>query len=267
MATVHFRCPPPPMPVSPPPGIQSKRTWTRSIAHRRRCRRRDSIAPAHTKGTAPRIQSLPGDVLRGASRMRLAGWTRRGREPADECIPMSAYRYYEFLAVARSLDERGMSDLRSISSRAEITPTSVIDEYGFGDLKTDPVDLLERYFDVFDHVSRWSTRRLALRLPREAMTPEDTALVASGMKPRSGRLESTSSSTCSADPMVLKPGPTAGAGCPRSPACVRRWLGTTCVPSTTSPVSPSVSAPRENHTRKWSFIRRFDRTHPRNEAP
>ena len=88
---------------------------------------------------------------------------------------MSAYRYYEFLAVARSLDERGMSDLRSISSRAEITPTSVIDEYGFGDLKTDPVDLLERYFDVFDHVSRWNTRRLALRLPREAMTPEDTA--------------------------------------------------------------------------------------------
>lgn len=114
MATVHFRCPPPPMPVSPPPAIQSKRTWTRSIAHRRRCRRRDSIAPAHTKGTAPRIQSLPGDVLRGASRMRLAGWTRRGREPADECIPMSAYRYYEFLAVARSLARRTRNERPSV---------------------------------------------------------------------------------------------------------------------------------------------------------
>jgi hypothetical protein len=56
---------------------------------------------------------------------------------------MSEYQYYEFLAVDRPLGEHEMGELRSVSSRAEITPTHFSNEYHYGDLKADPRKLLE----------------------------------------------------------------------------------------------------------------------------
>ncbi len=88
---------------------------------------------------------------------------------------MSEYRYYEFLAVDRPLGERQMDELRAISSRADITPTHFSNEYSYGDLKTDPGKLLERYFDVHVYLANWGTRRLAMRLPRDVAAPEDLA--------------------------------------------------------------------------------------------
>lgn len=80
---------------------------------------------------------------------------------------MSEYQYYEFLAVDHALTKRQMGELRAISSRADITPTSFVNVYNWGDLKADPVDLLARYFDVHVYVANWGTRRLMLRLPAE----------------------------------------------------------------------------------------------------
>ena len=42
---------------------------------------------------------------------------------------MSEYQYYEFQAIDEPLDERAMRNLREITSRAEITSTSLINEY------------------------------------------------------------------------------------------------------------------------------------------
>lgn len=80
---------------------------------------------------------------------------------------MSEYQYYEFQAVDRPLDERAMAALRSITSRADITPTSLINEYHWGDFKGNPDKLMEKYFDAHLYLANWGTHRLMLRLPSQ----------------------------------------------------------------------------------------------------
>jgi hypothetical protein len=78
-----------------------------------------------------------------------------------------------------------MAELRSVSTRAVITSTSFTNHYEWGDLKADPLELLEKYFDTFLYVANWGTRELYLRLPREladykvfrAMLPGEAAQV------------------------------------------------------------------------------------------
>lgn len=83
---------------------------------------------------------------------------------------VSEYQYYEFRAVDRPLDERELRTLRSLSTRAEITPTSFVNTYNWGDFKGDPDVLMEKCFDAFVYVANWGTRRFALRLPRRLLT-------------------------------------------------------------------------------------------------
>jgi hypothetical protein len=86
---------------------------------------------------------------------------------------MSEYQYYEFAAMDRPLDAAAMTRLRSISSRARITSTSFVNHYEWGDLKADPMTLMERYFDLFLYVANWGTRRFALRLPTQFLRAAD----------------------------------------------------------------------------------------------
>jgi len=85
---------------------------------------------------------------------------------------MSEYQYYEFLALDRPLTEKQRAELRSISTRAEITATRFVNEYQWGDLKADPRKMVERYFDAFLYLANWGTRRLMFRLPRGVLEPE-----------------------------------------------------------------------------------------------
>jgi hypothetical protein len=82
---------------------------------------------------------------------------------------VSEYQSYEFLALDRRLTAQEMAELRSISTRAEITPTRFWNEYQWGDLKADPAKLLARYFDLHLYFANWGTRRLMLRLPVAAV--------------------------------------------------------------------------------------------------
>ncbi len=79
---------------------------------------------------------------------------------------LSEYRYYEFQAVDRPLDEADRKALRALSSRARITAASFTNHYERGDFKGSPVQLVERWFDLHLHVASWGTRRLMMRLPR-----------------------------------------------------------------------------------------------------
>ena len=81
---------------------------------------------------------------------------------------MSEYQYYEFQAIDRPLDERATIALRGITSRATLTPTSLINVYHWGDFKGDPDRLMDQYFDAHLYVANWGTRRLMLRLPIRA---------------------------------------------------------------------------------------------------
>ena len=80
---------------------------------------------------------------------------------------MSEYQFYDFRAIDRALTKAEMAELRSVSTRAAITPTSFTNHYEWGDLKADPLKLLEKYFDVFLYVANWGTREFYLRLPQE----------------------------------------------------------------------------------------------------
>jgi hypothetical protein len=83
---------------------------------------------------------------------------------------MSEYQYYEFQANDRPLTEKEMDQLRELSTRAEITPTSFWNEYNWGSFKGDPLKMMERYFDAFLYFANWGTHTLMLRLPREAVS-------------------------------------------------------------------------------------------------
>lgn len=65
---------------------------------------------------------------------------------------MSEYQYYDFRAIDRALTKAEMAELRSVSTRAVITSTSFTNHYEWGDLKADPLKLLEKYFDTFLYV-------------------------------------------------------------------------------------------------------------------
>jgi hypothetical protein len=87
---------------------------------------------------------------------------------------MSEYQYYEFRAVDRPLTEAEMAELRALSSRATITPTSFQNEYNFGDFRGDPLTLMRKYFDAFVYVSNWGAYQFMVRLPI-TLLPLETA--------------------------------------------------------------------------------------------
>lgn len=78
---------------------------------------------------------------------------------------MSEYQYYGFQAIDRPLSEGDMQWLRGLSTRAQITTTSFVNVYHWGDFRGDPIKLMERCFDAFVYVTNWGYRRFMLRLP------------------------------------------------------------------------------------------------------
>src|SRR6266550_2088332 len=88
---------------------------------------------------------------------------------------MSEYQYYEFVAVDKPLTSTQQQELRAISTRARISTSSFVNDYQWGDLKADPRDLMERYFDAFLYLANWGTRQVTLRLPTTALDPDVVA--------------------------------------------------------------------------------------------
>ena len=78
---------------------------------------------------------------------------------------MSVYQYYEFRAVDRPLTEKQTTELRKVSSRGEITTSSYVNVYHYGDFRGSPKKWMERYFDAFVYVANWGTHWLMLRVP------------------------------------------------------------------------------------------------------
>jgi hypothetical protein len=89
---------------------------------------------------------------------------------------MSEYQYYEFLALDRPLTDKQRAELRSLSTRAEISATRFVNEYQWGNFRGDPRKIMERYFDAFLYLANWGTRQLMFRLPREVLDAETADL-------------------------------------------------------------------------------------------
>jgi len=77
---------------------------------------------------------------------------------------MSEYQYYEFQAVDRCLTDKEMGELRSFSTRADITPSSFTNQYSWGSFKGDEDRWMDKYFDGFLYYANWGTHTLKLRL-------------------------------------------------------------------------------------------------------
>lgn len=97
---------------------------------------------------------------------------------------MSEYQYYDFKAIDHALTKTEMAALRAISTRAVITTTSFTNHYEWGDLKADPLKLLEKYFDAFVYVTNWGTREFHLRLPQELVDFKQLKLILPGKAAR-----------------------------------------------------------------------------------
>ncbi len=93
---------------------------------------------------------------------------------------MSEYQYYEFRSIDRPLSARQLDELRRISSRAQITPTSFVNVYHFGDFRGDPDKLIDKYFDAFLYLANWGTRWLMMRIPQKLLSPETAAAFQGG---------------------------------------------------------------------------------------
>jgi len=93
---------------------------------------------------------------------------------------MSEYQYYEFQAVDRSLTQEEMSELRSFSTRAEITPYRFTNEYSWGSFKGDEDHWMEKYFDGFLYYANWGTHILKLRLPSALLDLETVQMYCHG---------------------------------------------------------------------------------------
>jgi hypothetical protein len=79
---------------------------------------------------------------------------------------MSEFQYYEFRALDRPLSQAEQDKLRQKSTRAEITDTSFVNVYNYGDFRGNAIDWMKRYFDAFLYVANWGTHQLMLRVPR-----------------------------------------------------------------------------------------------------
>ena len=86
---------------------------------------------------------------------------------------MSEYQYFEFRVVEQPLNRDEMSQLRALSTRAVITPTSFTNTYHWGDFRGNPRRMMEGYFDAHIYISNWGTVTFMLRLPRGVL-PKDT---------------------------------------------------------------------------------------------
>jgi hypothetical protein len=93
---------------------------------------------------------------------------------------VSEYQYYEFQAIDRPLTEGQMRELRSVSSRADITPTRFANFYTFGNFKGDPAKMVEKYFDAYLYLANWGTHEFTLRFPRQALDLERAQLYCAG---------------------------------------------------------------------------------------
>jgi hypothetical protein len=98
---------------------------------------------------------------------------------------MSAYQYYEFVAVDRPLTAAQQDDLRALSTRARITASTFVNDYQWGDLKGDPRAWMERYFDAHLYLANWGTHRIALRLPIGLLDPDTASVYCVGESARS----------------------------------------------------------------------------------
>jgi len=82
---------------------------------------------------------------------------------------MSEHQTYEFLAIDQPLDQAAMDWLRSLSSRADISPNRFYNEYNYGDFRGRPMELMRRHFDLHLYLANFGAATFMVRVPLSAL--------------------------------------------------------------------------------------------------
>ena len=82
---------------------------------------------------------------------------------------MSEYLSYRFERLDGKLSTEQRQALRAVSSRADITQSSFSVDYRYSDLKAQPVDLMQQYFDIGFHYTNWGDIEAYIKLPRSIL--------------------------------------------------------------------------------------------------
>lgn len=85
------------------------------------------------------------------------------------------YEYYEFQRLDGPLTDKQREELDEISSRSSPTRHAISFEYNYSELRADPADLMRRYFDAGLHLSKYGTRRVMFRFPRNERLADSLA--------------------------------------------------------------------------------------------
>jgi hypothetical protein len=84
---------------------------------------------------------------------------------------VSAYQYYEFVAIDGPISDEGLRYARGCSSRAEVSRVRWKNEYHFGSFHGKEETLLKHY-DAHFYIANWGTVRLGLAFPEGSLSLE-----------------------------------------------------------------------------------------------
>ncbi len=73
---------------------------------------------------------------------------------------MSEYQYYEWQTIDRPLTPEEQAAVNELSSHIDVTSSTAVVTYSWGDFKHDPRQVLARYFDAFLYLVAWSDGHL-----------------------------------------------------------------------------------------------------------
>jgi hypothetical protein len=78
---------------------------------------------------------------------------------------VSEYQYIGFRAIDAPVSKKNLAHIKRQSTRAQITPWSFDNEYGFGDFHGNSLEMLRRGYDIHLHYANFGVRTLMIRLP------------------------------------------------------------------------------------------------------
>lgn len=85
---------------------------------------------------------------------------------------MSEYQYYEFQTVDRPLTKAERDEISLLSSRVQLSSTTAIFTYSYGDFRGGPEKVLAKYFDAMFYIANWGTVQLMFRFPKDLIDVE-----------------------------------------------------------------------------------------------
>ncbi|MBO9999529.1 MAG: hypothetical protein J7641_11075, partial [Cyanobacteria bacterium SID2] len=85
---------------------------------------------------------------------------------------MSEFQYYQFQSIDRRLTKEDREYLKTKSSRVKLETHGARFTYSSGDFRGNPLEVLDRCFDMMSYIANFGDRQIAFRFPKNALDLE-----------------------------------------------------------------------------------------------